>query len=790
MLVRNAPVRVYRRWPFLLGAALTMGTMDPVRALEATAELEQITIIATTPMPGTGVDIDKVPSHVQTLSTHELNRDGGAASLPGEAARHLPSVNVNDEQGSQYQPDFVYRGFEASPISGIAQGLAVYENGVRLNEAFGDTVNWDLVPQFAIERLTVQSDNPVFGLNALGGAVTLEMKDGFGTADSALRLSAGSFGNLTGYAEYGGRTGNFGFYGALGGMQDGGFRYHSPTSLHQAYADIGYERGPAKVHLAISAANNTIGAVGPTPVQMLQQDPRAVFTYPQSMHNSVNMFELSVVWQMPARQSLSANLYHRQFTQQLIDGNTTDVMACTNNASYFCLEGTDQYPGDLLFDTHGNPVPVSALPAGATPGSTVHTRTATAGSGGTLQWSTQIPLFRRANTLVTGVALAHGDTRYNAAGELGTLLPSLEVNGSGLIIDQSRSTTAQPPLLEPALLQATNTYAGVYFTDTYELSTATAWTLSGRFNRASIGLQDLLGNTLNGKHVYQRFNPGIGMTVKLHHAVTAYASYSQANRAPTPAELSCSNPLSPCPLDSFLVSDPDLKQVVSHTLEAGLRGRFDTENGAGHFTWNASWYRTDNLNDITLLATRVNGFGYFSNAGSTRRQGAEGSLTFHSPRWEWTASYGRVDATYRDSLILSSNSPAADAQGDIHVRAGNVIPLTPRQRVTVQAERALGARWRLSGAARFVSAQYLVGDSSNQEPPLPAYAVMDLDLSCQVRKTVRLFAAIDNLFSKAYYTYGAFTTLQGLPPNFQLTDPRTLGPSPGQTLYAGVQMEL
>ncbi len=30
---------------------------------------------------------------------------------------------------------------------GTPQGLAVYQNGVRINEVFGDTVNWDLIPE-------------------------------------------------------------------------------------------------------------------------------------------------------------------------------------------------------------------------------------------------------------------------------------------------------------------------------------------------------------------------------------------------------------------------------------------------------------------------------------------------------------------------------------------------------------------------------------------------------------------------------------------------------------------
>ena len=133
-----------------------------------TVTLPTVQVVGVTPLPGSGVDIDKIPANVQSLSSEQLWPDGQNDLVPTAVARRLSQVNLNNEQGSQFQPDFVYRGFEASPISGIPQGIAVYQNGVRINEAFGDTVNWDLVPQFAVNRLTLQSNNPVFGLNALG----------------------------------------------------------------------------------------------------------------------------------------------------------------------------------------------------------------------------------------------------------------------------------------------------------------------------------------------------------------------------------------------------------------------------------------------------------------------------------------------------------------------------------------------------------------------------------------------------------------------------------------------
>jgi iron complex outermembrane receptor protein len=163
---------------------------------------------------------------------------------------------------------------------------------VRLNEAFGDGVNWDLMPEFAVNSFTLESDNPVFGLNALGGAVSLGMKDGFDFHGTSAQVSGGSYGNIGGNAQYGAQWGDVGLYAGVSELHDDGFRYESPTQIQQAYADLGYEDGRASVHLSLGGALNTIDAVGPTPVQMLAQDPKSVFTFPQAIKNEMELGQL------------------------------------------------------------------------------------------------------------------------------------------------------------------------------------------------------------------------------------------------------------------------------------------------------------------------------------------------------------------------------------------------------------------------------------------------------------------------------------------------------------------
>ncbi len=757
-------------------------------APEQSKNVSEVVVVGTTPLPGSGVDVDKVPGNVQTLDTSDLDPDNRPDSVPGAVARRLGSVNVNAEQSNQYQPDFVYRGFEASPISGIAQGLAVYQNGTRINEAFGDSVNWDLVPQFAVNQLTVQSNNPAFGLNALGGAVTLQMKNAFNSPGGDVELSHGNFNNTTGYAAYGLREGNFGAYAAIGGVHDSGFRFLQPTALRQGYADLGYENDSTTAHASVTAANNYIGALGPAPVELLAMDPRAIFTSPQTTRNQMQLLQLSGTRKESGTLVLAANIYYRHFEQHQLDGNTTDTAACANNSDFFCLGGSNLYPADALHDSGGNQVPAAVLPEGATPGELDHVSTNTNTVGGSLQATLTAPVRGMENNLVLGAAIDHSITHYGAYGELGTILPSLQVVGAGITIDQAASTTASPPIEAPVAVRPSTDYYGLYFSDTLTLTRQLSATLSGRWNQASIKVSDLLGEGLNSSNRFQRFNPGAGITYKVRDDITAYLGYSEANRAPTAGELDCADPNSPCLLTAFLVTDPALKQVVSRTYEAGVRGRLRSTSGSTRMQWYASVFRTNSSDDIILLATRINGFGYFANAGTTRRQGFETGFSLASGPLESTFSYTLLDATYRNNLTLSSNSPAADENGFIYVTPGDHIPLTPRHRVTLGLDYALTRHWKIGGDMRYTSSQFLVGDASNQEPPLPGFTVVNFHSSYTVSNAVQILAGVDNAFDRTYYSFGAFAALNGLPPSFNLTNPRTYSPSPPRTYFAGVRL--
>ena len=206
------------------------------------------------PLQGSDVDSASLPQHVQVMTPREIDRTG-VPSLTGTLLEQAPGVTVNETSGNVFQPDILYRGFTASPVSGTTQGLAVYVNGARFNEPFGETVQWDLIPAVAIRSAEIESSNPVFGLNALGGSIDVQLKNGFTYQGGELTAYAGSYSRGAGIVQYGVKSGDFATYFAAQVLNDGGWRQTSATQLYQLYADVGWRSGESEIHLSINAAD-------------------------------------------------------------------------------------------------------------------------------------------------------------------------------------------------------------------------------------------------------------------------------------------------------------------------------------------------------------------------------------------------------------------------------------------------------------------------------------------------------------------------------------------------------
>ncbi len=273
--------------------------------------------------------------------------------------------------------------------------------------------------------------------------------------------------------------------------------------------------------------------------------------------------------------------------------------------------------------------------------------------------------------------------------------------------------------------------------------------------------------SFSGEHRFKRFNPAIGLTYSPIKAVNTYIGYSESSRAPTAVELGCANPDQPCKLPNALAGDPPLAQVVTRTLELGVRG-----TAAGNAVqWNAGVFRAQNNDDLLFVADNQSGFGYFKNFGKIRRQGLELGFSGKLDKLNLGAQYTWLDATYQsaETVNASSNSgnDAASAgtpglSGTVNIRPGDRIPLIPRQLLKVFADYEVSPALTLNAGMVAVAGALARGNENNAHqadgkyylgPGQSAgYAVFNLGASYRVTPQWQFSAQINNVFDARYET--------------------------------------
>jgi iron complex outermembrane receptor protein len=753
------------------------------RAVAAPAAAAPAPAEATTakPIPGV-VEQDKIPSNVQTAGASDFEYSK-TPDLLQSMVRALPGVALSSQTGNEFQLDFNYRGFIASPVIGTPQGLAVYQNGVRINEVFGDIVNWDFIPQNAINQLTLYPSNPVFGLNATGGALSFQMKNGYTYHGVEGEVSGGSYGRVNTSVQAGGENGNLSGYFTADAIDDAGWRQDTPSSLRRVYADLGARGDQTEFHLSFTAANNSFSANPATPVQMLAQNWSSTYTLPQTTQNQLAFLTASATWRPSDTWTYQAIAYYRNYRQAHVDGNPTNALnsGCPD-PTVLCYPNLDGTLSNLI-TTRGQTIPASGSLGTSFLGEIDRTWTTTNSFGGSVQASSAEKVFGHENNFTIGLSVDRGLVQFAETSELGTLnadqYPFTE--GTGLFIDQPSGDNA------PVGLGAHTLYTGIYMTDTLDLTPRLSVTGGARYNFANVILTDELGNdsALNSNNTFTHFNPMIGATYKITPNLSLYGDYTVANRAPTPLELACSDPTRPCLIDNALVGDPPLQQVVTYTYEAGLRGQFDIAKG--QLNWSVGAYHALNTSDILSVSSPIIGHSFFQNAGDTLRKGIEADLTYKQDRWNLYANFTTVDATFLNDLTLGSPfNPFANANGDIFVVPGDHIPGIPNFRFKLGGEYQITDPWKFGADLNVFGSQWLVGDASNQNPKLPPYWVVNLHSSYKISDNVEVFGLVRNLFDQHYAVAGTFFDVTSYP-YLNLTDPRTFIPGIPFAAYVGVR---
>lgn len=706
----------------------------------------EVDVIGVTPVMGTGVDRDTVPSAVQSLSAGDMQK-GQSATIEDALNRRLGSISTSDYNGNTLQSGMSFRGFNASPVVGDPQGLAIYQGGMRVNEAFGDTVNWDLIPVFAVHQMDVlPGSNPVFGLNALGGAVSMGMKNGFNTKGTVIDLSGGTYGREKLTAETALASGDWGFYTGASGLNDYGWRARSPSQMAQSYTDIARRTENSEFGMGVTLAGSYLSNMAGVPDELRSLSRGAYYTGPDTQRDSVAAVDLRGSHDLSDDLSVQGSAYYRHLRIAVTNGNTSNNQAC---GAVLCDAN-----GNQLVDRNGNTI-------GAANTFVINdTLTLTDSYGSSVQLTKTGTVAGMSNMAIVGVAFDAGDTRYISEQVAGQLGSDRMVISSGQVIGGTGNYVS---------FMSHNRYTGLFGTDSLTILPGLTATVAARYNTAHIEMRDQVATVLTANHNYDRLNPSAGITWKVLPQTTVFANYSEANRVPTPAELSCASPTQPCFVPNGFQADPSLGQVTSRSWEAGLRGQMDWGPFAGR--WSTTGFHTDNSNDIYFVSDpTITGSGYFRNIGGTQRNGFEGNVDGKIGKASLFASYTLLRATFESPMTIGSRSPAASGGNLIYVTPGKVMPGIPLHSLKFGGSYEICPDFSVGGDAIVKSGVFLRGDENNTQPMTNPYAVLNLDMNWTATEWMSVYVRLNNLFNQKYETAGQYGDASNVFANYSTHD--------------------
>lgn len=794
---------------------------------------EEIVVVAPTPGgSGLGIAPERIPFVTQSADADALQR-AQSLDLTDYISANLGSVSINSAQNNPLQPDVQYRGFSASPLLGLPMGVSVYQNGVRINETLGDAVNWDLLPESAIHSMTlVGGSNPLFGLNTLGGALAIDMKDGFNFQGHEAEAYGGSWGRAVTSLESGGNNGAFGYYVNVHYFREDGWRDLSDSDATNVFSTLSWRGAASSLDLSVQYGNSELTGNGSVPIGLLAIDREQIFTAPDITANDMHMITLVLSHDFSERLAFAGNGFYRKNETDSFNGDASGFAECVLGSGDFLIEGLEEDDLEdlglddadvcednalLAADPEALEAALNAL-AGDPNAFEIDDLTADLSGTGVLEdaainnistrdqeaYGTDLQLvfrqdlFARDNYFVVGFSYFSGDAGFDSVVELAGLDPrTRSTSGLGVstFVDEEATSVST----------SSDTWS-IYFLDNFALTDTLSFTFGGRYNDNDVSMRDRSGARpeLNGDHNFSRFNPTVGATFSPAEALNLYTSYSESSRAPTPIELACNEGVFEiarqaaiaagedpdevefeCRLPNAFLADPPLEQVVAKTIEIGVRGVWrEIDHRIGYF-------RTVNKDDILFQSTGRT-TGLFANVDETRRQGVEAAFAGSFMNIDWFTAYAYIDATFgSDFAVLSPNHVFADAAGEIMVKEGDRIPGIPRHQLKIGGDHRFNSGFSLGLELIYNSDQVLRGDESNQLETIDGYALVNLRAGYSVNERIEVFGRVTNVFDMDYENFG----LLGEDPSEVLPDiadakPRFLGAGAPRAAWIGVRLRL
>jgi outer membrane receptor protein involved in Fe transport len=756
----------------LLGGAMACAVAFGAALATAEAQAPQVEIVVLARTP-----LDKA-SNAQDVTGAQIEA-AHAADLTDYLRRAAPGVFVNDVQNNPLQPDINYRGFTASPLLGTPQGLSVYLDGMRLNQPFGDVVSWDLVPKSAIASVSITSGaSPLFGRNALGGALSIRTRDGKRDPGSQIEASYGSWNRKTLSARTGGAASGLDWFGSVDLFDEDGWHDFSPSQAGQVFGKLGWSDTDSELTLSGAFADSDLNGNGLQEQTLLAVDRVSVYTQPDNTKNRAGFLNFNGEHRFSVF-TLRGEAFWRRIRTNTYNGDVNDdalgeaiYQPSAGERTALTAAGFTGFP--TAGETQDNtPFPrwrcianalLNSEPNEKCDGLINRSRTNQDEAGAT----GEVLATAGTHAMAFGVNYVASQARFLQSSQFAYLTAErgvVGVTGPGAFADGSQnSENAFDARVD---LSGHTQTMSLYGTDSMTLTPALRLDAAARYDSTRVHNRDRIApgggpGSLEAVHEFNRLNPAFALSWSQSPALALTAAAAETSRAPSAIELGCADPENPCRLPNALAGDPPLKQVVARTFELGGHGTLAA------MTWQVTAFSATNRDDILFVTDDTSGFGYFRNFGKTRRQGVDVDVSGRTGRLSWSGHYSFLDATYRSEETIAgepnseNDGPAPGFEGDIEINKGDRMPLIPRHTLKLGAGWEVARGLRLKADATFGSGVIARGNENNAHEPdgiyylgtgeTESYGLLNLGAEWDPAARVTLFAQANNVLDTEYAT--------------------------------------
>jgi iron complex outermembrane recepter protein len=694
----------------LLGAMPLRAQVRDTTAGDTTAfELPPIEVVGSI-RPDAGPTVGSgIPARVTTLGAEDV--DAYEPRVLSDAVRQVAGFSTYDDLGSPYKLNISSRGFYSSPVVGLPQGVAVFLDGVRMNEPEASQINFDLLPMDHIQRIEVLSGNgSLLGRNALGGAINLVTARGTGPTRGELELSGGSFGTFRGEANVSGLTeGGLDWYAGGNYNHEDGWRKVTGAEEYSGFVNLG--------KLGQTSGIRFQGLYGNSRVETAGSLPETIFASSPDSNLSANDYEdlwafqgsLQGYKQMGTGRA-SATVYFRRHRAERFNANQPedpDVFGISYNTSF-------GYTAD----------------------------------------------YRWATLLSDKVAL---NLRAGVDGSVTRVRIDIFADSVKFGGDRSLTTQVRSPLWDVAPFLMADITTG-----------PATFSVGARYDYVRIPFENLLDPTADTVGKYSQLNPRVGVSVTVSPGASVFASLGKSFRSPAVIENACADPEAPCPLPFALGDDPPLDPVKAVTVEAGVRyatSNFSFEGSAYHTDVRNDIFLTP-FGEEEPEGGTIDGF--FINLDKTRRIGLELGGAYRFPGGHSAyLNYAFTRATFQSDAEIFSIRSLEEEEGEEEpiinpfptsneVLPGNRLPLVPDHIIKGGATARIGRYLYVGADARYTGRQYLRGDEANVTSRLEDYVVADARVGVEFDRW-EVSGVVTNLFQNRYAIFGTFNVNQGNP---------------------------